>query len=154
MTRNVALPVSAGLLADIDGYHRALTAYRAGDVAPIVMAFAEAALRAVGNTRALVTEMDNIRASWDDRLTARRSSNAWKLLDVLMRRPVLDSATAAAELGVQQPNVYPPLKALVEAGILKSKSESNLSPFWRSEELLSAIDRFAERAGRREAPGR
>lgn len=151
VTRNVALPVSAGLLANVDGYHRALTAYRAGDINPIVSAFADASLRAVGNTRQLTTEMDDIRASWEGRLTVRRSSNAWKLLDILLRRPVLDSATAANELGVQQPNIYPPLKALVEAGIVKSKAEHRLGPFWRSDEILAAIDRFSERAGRREA---
>ncbi|WP_308193865.1 Fic family protein [Microbacterium sp. SS28] len=151
VTRNVAVPVSAGLLADVEGYHRALTAYREGDVSPIVTAFADAALRAVGNTRTLVAELDRIRASWNDRLTVRRSSNAWKLLDVLVRRPVLSSAAAAAELGVQQPNVYPPLTALVDAGILKSKAEHQLGPFWRSDEVLTALDEFAKRAGRREA---
>ena len=152
VTRNVAVPVSAGLLADVEGYHRALTAYREGDVSPIVMAFADAALRAVSNTRTLVAEVDDIRAGWNDRLTVRRSSNAWKLLDILLRRPVLTSAAAAAELGVQQPNVYPPLTALVDAGILKSKAEHQLGPFWRSDEVLTALDHFAQRAGRREAP--
>jgi len=53
--------VSAGLLADVDGYHRALTAYRHGDVSPIVMAFADAAQRAVGNARLLVADLDRIR---------------------------------------------------------------------------------------------
>ncbi|WP_137844221.1 Fic family protein [Microbacterium sp. 2FI] len=151
VTRNVAVPVSAGLLADVEGYHRALTAYRDGDVSPIVTAFADAALRAVGNTRALVADLDQIRAGWNDRLTVRRSSNAWKLLDVFLRRPVLNSAAAAAELGVKQPNVYPPLTALVEAGIVKSKAEHQLGPFWRSDEVLAALDQFARRAGRREA---
>lgn len=152
VTRNVAVPVSAGLLADVEGYHRALTAYREGDVSPIVTSFADAALRAVGNTRTLVAELDEIRAGWNTRLAVRRSSNAWKLLDVLLRRPVVTSAAAAAELGVQQPNVYPPLTALVDAGILKSKAEHKLGPFWRSDEVLAALDRFARRAGRREAP--
>jgi len=152
VTRNVAVPVSAGLLADVEGYHRALTAYREGDVSPIVTSFADAALRAVGNTRTLVAELDEIRTDWNNRLAVRRSSNAWKLLDVLLRRPVLTSAAAAAELGVQQPNVYPPLTALVDAGILKSKAEHRLGPFWRSDEVLAALDRFAQRAGRREAP--
>lgn len=152
VTRNVAVPVSAGLLADVEGYHRALTAYREGDVSPIVTSFADAALRAVGNTRTLVAELDEIRAGWNNRLAVRRSSNAWKLLDVLLRRPVLTSAAAAAELGVQQPNVYPPLTALVDTGILKSKAEHRLGPFWRSDEVLAALDRFARRAGRREAP--
>lgn len=152
VTRNVAVPVSASLLADVEGYHRALTAYRDGDVSPIVTAFADASLRAVGNTRTLVADLDQIRASWNDRLTVRRSSNAWKLLDIFLRRPVLTSAAAAAELGVQQPNVYPPLTALVEAGIAKSKAEHQLGPFWRSDEVLAALDQFARRAGRREAP--
>lgn len=151
VTRSVAVPVSAGLLADVRGYRAALTAYRGGDHAPIVRAFADASLRAVRNARRLVAEIDAIRRSWDDVLTARRDSNAWKLLDILLSRPVLDSATAAREVGVKQPNVYPPLRALVEAGILKSKAEHRLGPFWRSDEILGAIDRFAERAGRREA---
>jgi Fic family protein len=151
VTRNVAVPVSAGLLADVEGYHGALTAYRGGDTGAIVRTFADASLRAVANGRQLVADIDAIRAVWDSRLTVRKDSNAWRLLDILVRRPVLDSATAARELGVRQPNVYPPLRALVEAGVVKSKAEHRLGPFWRSEELLAAIDRFAERAGRREA---
>jgi Fic family protein len=151
VTRNVAVPVSAGLLADVDGYHGALDAYRDGDVDPIVAAFAAASLRAVRNARQLVAEIDAVRATWDDRLTARRDSNAWKLLDLLARRPVLNSAVAAAELGVRQPNVYPPLRALVDAGIARSKAEHGLGPFWRSDEVLAAIDAFAERRPARSA---
>ena len=150
ITRNVAVPVSAGLLANVEGYHDALTAYRAGDPAAIVLSFAAAAERAVANARLLIEDIDRIRQSWNSRLSARRSSNAWQLLDVIARQPVLNSATAADALGVKQPNVYPPLHALVEAGILKSKAEHRLGPFWRSEEVLAAIDQFAERAGRRE----
>lgn len=150
VTRAVAVPVSAGLLADVEGYHRALTAYRDGDVSPVVRAFAEASLRAVGNARQLVAEIDSIRSSWAERLTVRRNSGAWRLLDVLARQPVLDAATAARELGVQRPNVYPPMRALVEAGIAQSKAEHRLGPFWRSDEVLAAVDAFAQRAGRRE----
>ncbi|MDO7880824.1 Fic family protein [Salinibacterium soli] len=150
VTRNVAVPVSAGLLADVEGYHRALTSYREGDLDPLVTAFANAALRAVANARILVDELTSIRTEWDDRLTVRRSSNAWRLLDVVARRPVLDAASAAAELGVSVPNVYPPLATLTDAGILAAKSEHRLGPFWRSNEILDAVDRFAERAGRRQ----
>lgn len=151
VTRNVAVPVSAGLLADVEGYHVALTAYRAGDVEPIVRQFTDASRRAVNNARRLVADIEHIRLGWNERLKARRNSNAWKLLDVLARRPVLNSAAAAEELGVKRPNVYPPLRALVEAGIVKSKAEHQLGPFWRSDEVLAAIDAFAERAGRRSA---
>ncbi|MBS1905278.1 MAG: Fic family protein [Actinobacteria bacterium] len=98
ITRNVAVPVSAGLLADVKGYHRALTMYREGDVSPIVMAFASASMRAISNARQLITDIDRIQTAWTTRLTVRRSSNAWRLLDVIARRPVLDAPAAAEDV--------------------------------------------------------
>lgn len=151
ITRSVAVPVSAGLLSDVDGYYSALTAFREGDVDPIVIAFSRAACRAVANARRLVADIDHIRESWGDRLTVRRDSNAWRLLDVLARCPVLNAATAARELGIASQNVYPPMRALQDAGIVTSRHEHGEGPFWRSDEVLAAIDAFAERAGRREA---
>lgn len=150
ITRNVAVPVSAGLLADVSRYHSALTEYRRGNVDPIIRIFAEAAFRAIDNSTQLVTDLRRIRESWDSKLTARKNSNAWRLLDILIEHPVLNSATAAEELRVAQPNIYPPLKALVDAGIASSKAEHGLGPFWRSDEILAAIDAFAQRAGRRQ----
>lgn len=50
--------------------------------------------------------------------------------------------------GVKLPSIYPPLQALTNCGILQSKKEHKLGSFWRSDEILHAIDHFAERAGR------
>lgn len=49
-----------------------------------------------------------------------------------------------------QPNVSPPMRALVDAGIVKSNAEHQPGPFWRTEEILEAVDSFAKRAGRRQ----
>lgn len=149
VTRAVAVPVSAGLLADVAGYHAALDSYRSGEVAPIVRSFALASARAIENARQLIDEIGQTRLAWEDRLIARRSSNAWRLLDVFARRPVLSAAHAARELGVQAPNVYPPLRLLESAGIVQAKNEPGAGPLWRSDEILHALDRFADRAGRR-----
>ena len=46
LARNVTVPVSAGLLADTDSYFDALTTYREGDPEPIILAAANASLRA------------------------------------------------------------------------------------------------------------
>lgn len=152
ITQSVAVPVSAGLLADVEGYHRALTAYRRGELDPIVAAFAHAAVRAVANAQQLIDEIERVRESWSTRFTARRSSNAWRLLDLLAERPVVTAAMAAEAVGVATPNIYPPLRALTEAGILQSKHEHKLGDsLWRADEILVALDRFAERAGRRSA---
>lgn len=54
LTRQITVPVSAGLLTDTDGYFDALGAYRQGDIAPIVARLSEASLLAVANGRQLV----------------------------------------------------------------------------------------------------
>ncbi len=155
ITQSVAIPVSAGLLTDVDGYHAALDDYRRGEVGPIVRAFAHAASRAVANAQVLVDEIEEIRAGWNERLTARRSSNAWRLLDLFAARPVLSAAIAAESVGVATRNIYPPLRALTEAGIVQSKHEHKLGDsLWRADEVLNALDRFAERAGRRTRTGK
>ena len=144
--------MSAGLLADIDGYHRALAEYRKGNPAAIVEVFADAALRAVANTRKLVGEIDEIVEGWKKLLaqhSIRKSSNAWKLLEIVARRPVTDAKTAAEEMGVNVTNIYPPLRRLANLGILTKADEFRFGPLWRSDAVLTAIDSFAERAGRR-----
>ena len=155
ITQSVAVPVSAGLLTDVEGYHAALDAYRRGDVDRIVEAFAHAASRAVANAQQLIEEIDAARAAWGKRLTVKKSSNAWRLLDLLARQPIVSASIAAATLGIATPNVYPPLRALTDAGILQSKHEHQLGDsLWRADEILAALDRFAERAGRRSASAR
>jgi Fic family protein len=149
VTRAVAVPVSAGLLADVDGYHAALTAYRAGDLQPIVARFAEASLRAVVNARRLVSDIDEIAAGWRDRVKARADSGVWRVLEIVARTPVVDAGLVAAELGVRPQNVYSLLRDLTEQGVLSAKTEHRYGTLWRSDEILHAIDRFAERAGRR-----
>lgn len=149
VTRAVAVPVSAGLLADVDGYHAALTAYRTGDLEPIVASFAGASLRAVTNARQLVSDIDAIVDGWRDRVKARSDSGVWRVLEVVARTPVVDASLVAAALGIRTQNAYPLLRELTEQGVLSAKAEHRFGTVWRSDEVLKAIDRFAERAGRR-----
>jgi Fic family protein len=57
LTRNVTVPVSAGLLHDTDAYFSALTEYRARRPDAIVSTVAEASFAAVQNGRALVGDI-------------------------------------------------------------------------------------------------
>ncbi|GAA3340070.1 Fic family protein [Curtobacterium pusillum] len=149
LTQNVTVPVSAGLLTDTDGYVRALTAYRRGEIEPIIRRVAEASFEAVANARELVDEIASIRARWRDALTARRDSGVWRALDVVARQPVLNASALAAGMGVEPKNAYPHLDRLVEAGILARKNEYQQGVIFRNDEILRALDAFSARAGRR-----
>ncbi len=149
LTRQLTVPVSAGLLADTGVYFDALTSYRNGDAAPIVECFSRASSRAIDNGRLLVTDLRDIRRRWNDEITARSDSAVWKLADLLTRRPVVNAALLAAELGIDSTNAHRYLTPLTEAGILIETTNRARNRIWRAPEVLAALDAFAERAGRR-----
>lgn len=150
LTRHVTVPVSAGLLVAIDDYFSALDDYRAGEPASIVSRIVDASFAAVTNGRELVQSLREIRASWNERIPARRGAHAWRIADFLMAHPVVNVDSVATSLGIAPSNVYAPLEPLLEAGILTPSHDKRRGQVWRSVEVLSALDDFAARAGRRQ----
>lgn len=149
LTRNVTLPVSAGLLTDIDDYFGALTRYREGEPTAIVDAFAAAAFAATGNGRTLVEELHAIREDWQGRIRARRDATSWRIVDLLLQHPVLNAALIADQTGVAPRNAHRALRPLESAGVVVELSNRERNRLWQAPEVLGALDRFAARAGRR-----
>jgi Fic family protein len=151
LTRNVTVPVSAGLLIDTRSYFDSLTAYRGGDPASIVEKLAEASFAAIADGRQLVLDLRTIREGWTESVTARRGAAAWRLADLLIRQPVIDAATAAAELRMTSQNVLRAITPLVNAGVLSEFTGFTRNRMWQANQVLSALDDFVARAGRRSA---
>lgn len=148
LVRNVTVPISAGLLVDIDYYFEALNLYRTGDVAPIVERVSEAAYAAVTNGRQLVADLRVMREDWATRIRARRDSAAWRIAELLLRQPVVNMTLISTELAMAPPNVYRSVQPLIDAGVLISTGRQR-DRVWRSPEVLDAVDAFAQRSGRR-----
>jgi Fic family protein len=151
LTRNVTVPVSAGLLTDTDAYFAALMAYRDGDAAAIVNRLAEASFAAVANGRQLVDDLQNIRDRWQDVIAARRDAVAWRLADLLLWQPVIDAAIVQSELDATSANAHRAIRQLTDAGVISEFSGRRRSRLWQAREVLTALDDFAARAGRRRA---
>jgi Fic family protein len=153
LTRAVTVPVSAGLLADTDRYFDALTAYRSGDPAPIVDAMADAATSSVANGRILVADLRATKEAWTARVKARSDSAVWPLIDLVLRQPVINTAVVMTEIGVNYTNAMKAIDRLVDAGALTEIGGRRRSILWQATEVLSALDAFAARAGRRRLTG-
>jgi Fic family protein len=149
VTTTVTVPVSAGLLTDTDRYFDALTAYRLGEPQPIVEMLSTSSFEAVNNGRALVHDLRATRAEWDELITARRGATAHRLADLLMRQPVVTSAIVQQELQVAPSNANLALEHLANEGILRQVSTGRRNRVWAASDVLSALDAFAQRAGRR-----
>ena len=149
LTRQVTVPVSAGLLTDTDRYFDALTAFRSGDIQPIVERFAEASFDSVINGRRLVTELRAIREAWSAAITSRRQATVWRVLDVVLQHPVLDNALVQRELGVSVMGADAAITELVGIGALEEITGGRRNRRYAAVQVLAALDAFAERAGRR-----
>jgi Fic family protein len=149
LTRQVTVPVSAGLLSDTSSYFHALTAYRDGDPAPIVQRLSEASMLAVINGRQLVADLQTISGKWASQITARRGSAVHRVADLLIKRPVVNAQLVSDQLDIAISNVYRYLDPLVEAKIIVEFTDQARNRAWCAPEVLGALDAFAERAGRR-----
>ncbi|GAB91749.1 Fic family protein [Gordonia rhizosphera] len=149
LTQNVTVPVSAGLLADTRSYFAALDEYRAGDPSTIVETFSRAALSAVDNGSRLVSDLRQIRVQWRERVRVRQGSGAHRLMDILLRQPVVDRRTTATYLGISADNAGRAIQPLVDAGILYEFTGFTRNRMWHAVEVTDALDEFAARAARR-----
>ena len=148
-TTRVTVPVSAGLLRDTDGYFDALTTYRDGDPNPIVSRFTEAAFTAVDNGRALAADLRTVLTDWQTRLSGLRRGAAHRALPHLVSSPAVTSSILQQRVGVSQPTADGIIRALREQGILTKASGMQRYTVWVADDVITALDDFADRARRR-----
>ncbi|MCO7239334.1 Fic family protein [Aeromicrobium sp. CnD17-E] len=152
LTRHVVVPVSAGLLVDVDAYVDALTQYRAGDPGAIVERVAEAVFFAVGASRDLLSDLAEARRAARHRVTARSDAAAWRLVDHLVGQPVISSTSAANALDVPVMTAQRAIDHLTEVGVLTETTGRSRGRVWQLDDALDALDRFAERLRRAARP--
>lgn len=146
---HVTVPVSAGLLTNVNAYHLALTAYRDGDPEPIINLTSEASLLAIENGTHLATDVMGIRESWRTKVKARADSAVWPVLDLLSRQPVVNQ-DSLTKLNLDYMRSKRAMDTLAEAGVVIGIDKYKKGRFWRAPEILRALDDFAARAGSRQ----
>ena len=149
LTRHVTVPISAGLLHDIAGYHDALMTYRTGNPEPILEKLVDATFRAIRNGRRLADEIDQLRDAWRQLIPARRDSAVWPIAELFLARPVLDAAEIGRQLAIAPTNVPRRVRQLVDLGIVTPFRHHRRGAVWRADRVLKALDEFSARAGRR-----
>lgn len=149
LTRKVTVPVSAGLLSDVEAYFDALTAYRQGEPEPIVSMMATASYAAINNGHQLVTDLRAVRHNWSERITARRGSGPHRLAALLISQPVVDMPMLQRMLGISDTAALNAIKRLVDVGVLTKISGRERYRKYAANDVLACLDEFAARAGRR-----
>lgn len=148
LTRNVTVPVSAGLLHDTESYFSALTEYRAGNAGAIVTAVAVASFAAIRNGRELVSDIQRAASRWESVVVARSDSSVHKVKNYLLGQPVVNTRTISAELQISAVAAQTAIDRLVDDGVLTQSSIGRRNRVWQAPEILAALDAFGARARR------
>ena len=152
VTKHVVLPISSGLLHDVADYIAALTAYRAGDVEPMIRCFIQASNAAVENARILAEDLSGPR----DKIlgTARRTTSALKAVaDFCCTEPAFTVQMVEQNTSVAPATIYRIITTLEKAGVIRREKAFVLGQrVWTVSHLNDALDAFAARAGRRVHP--
>jgi Fic family protein len=152
ITRNVTVPISAGLLVDVNAYFDSLGEYRQGHIEPIIEQMTDAAFTAIGNATAMLADLDAVAAEWRDRIIARSDSAVWRLADLLMRQPAVNSNVVGEALQVSRPAALNAIGKLEDVGVLVKARGQERNRAWVAVDVVADLDRFADAGGRRARP--
>ena len=150
LARQVVVPTSSALLADVDGYFESLGAYRQGDLDTYLLHIANATYRAATEASVMGRELDRLRTGWDQRIRQRTGSITGRLLDGLIRQPVISSTNHGAP-GIDAAGFYRVVERLVAADVLTEMTSARRNRIWVATEVTSELDDFARRIGRRQS---
>lgn len=151
VSRHMSVPISSGLLVDTNSYFDALTAYRQGLIEPIVEVFTESATLSVANATQLRADVAAVRDATLG-VFERKTANITRLAAFVASEPAFTADTVIQQ-GIPTATAYRLLTRLQEAGIIRPEQSVRGTNTWSVPGLTSALDRFAQRAGRRSLHG-
>jgi Fic family protein len=148
VTRNLSVPISAGLLGDTESYFDALTAYRSGNPGPIVERFTAAVGESLTNARQLRGDVDRVREQVLG-IAERRTANLERIADFLVAEPAFSADMVVRATGMPTATAYRLIGRLQAASLIREEHKIRGEQVWTVPGTLAALEGFARRAGKR-----
>ena len=148
------LPVSAGLLHDVDRYMDALDAYHDGAIEPIIECLADALeLAAVIGAR-IASDVEGVLDGWASANTDRAGSASHRLPALLVGQPVVDAAFVASNLGITDRAARNLIETACERGILARMGNAKRGVFYQASDLIAVLEEASSLEGIRRIAAR
>lgn len=141
-------PVSLLMAADVNGYVKALTAYREDAEADWTTYFAETTVAASRAAEDFGKRLKELQSEWRAKAKVRRGSTAEKVIDALPAQPVIDVRKTAELAGTSEEAARQALNALEERGVIEQVTKRNWGRVWEAQGLWSLLDRYEDRLAR------
>ena len=148
------LPISAGLLHNVEQYMKALDAYHAGEIEQIICCFADALELAVVIGSRIATDVDTVLNKWCIANTDRAGSASHDLPALLVEQPVVNTAYVAERLGITDRAARSLVEIACERGILSQMGNAKRGAFYQADELIGILEEASSLQGIRRIAAR
>ena len=148
------LPVSAGLLHDVERYMDALDAYHAGAIEPMIECLADALELAVVIGSRIASDVDEVLAGWAIENTDRAGSASHRLPALLVEQPVVDVAFVASRLSITDRAARNLVEVACERGILAKMGNAKRGAFYQAPDLIAVLEEASSLEGIRRIAAR
>lgn len=145
--KHATLPVSAGLLHNINDYLEALNAYHDGNYEHITRELLNALETALQIGAIAARQIDEVIERWRNSLPQRRGSAILRLPELLVEQPVVNAAFTAKALGITDRAARNLLEQACECGILEQSGNSRQGRRYQATELIDILEEMASNPG-------
>lgn len=141
------LPISAGLLHDIDVYMDTLVDYQQGNPIPLIEQVTSALDLAMSVGQKTSARIGEIVESWHELITERSNAKIYELPALLIEQPVVDSAYVATHLNITQRATTSLINRACEYGILRPLGNARRGDFYQATDIIEVLDEISSLAG-------
>lgn len=148
------LPISAGLLHDVDRYMGALDAYHEGFIEPIIECMVDALELAIAIGSRIALDVDEVLREWESTNEDRRSSASHRLPGILVEQPVVNVAYVASALDMTDRAARSLIDVACNRGILVKMGNAKRGAFYQAPALIAILEEASSLPGIRRIAAR
>ncbi len=145
--RQIALPVSAGLLHDVGSYMMSLDEYQKGNPVAVVEELVNALELALAIGSRTAGRLDDIMDTWNDLITERAGSSIRHLPQLLAEQPVVNSAYVAEGLAITTRAATSLIARACDYGILRPLSNRRRGEFYQADAVIDILEDISSDTG-------
>ncbi|MBE6466946.1 Fic family protein [Denitrobacterium detoxificans] len=145
--RCATIPLSAGLLSNVDAYMAALDAYHDGHIEPIVEQLLDAVELAIALGAKMSAQFDALLNAWNESFAERKGAKIYELPALLVEQPVVNTAYVAKRLGISDRAARDLIAKACDYGILSKMGNARRGAFYQAPELIEIIEEASSAKG-------
>ena len=148
-TTGLVVPLASALVAHRERYFDALDKYRAGDLRPLIVTFANSSRTAAAESRITAERLTQIPVEWQNMVgPIRRQSATDQLLLLLPSTPIVSSDDVATLLDAPRSSVFAAIKRLHDNSVLRPLTDRKRDQVWGASLILDELDDLGRRIER------